>query len=234
MVATLFPAFSERTTHSDTGAVSRLYSEAVRYLALLLLPCFGFLIVFGPEVLRLWMGAQFAAQAGLVMRLVAFGALLNAFAYIPRVALQGTGRPDLTAKIYLIEVPVYLAACVFLIQRFGVLGAAWAAIFRFGLDSALLYGAADRFTRCTLRSVWERGIVPVALSAVALNAGFMIVRRLPGSHIVHLAEAAALGLAYLPLAWWFVLDEQDKPFIRRVLNVFRVQPLARAAGAAES
>jgi hypothetical protein len=43
----------------------------------------------------------------------------------------------------------------------------------------------------------------------------------------------ALGVAYLPLAWWFVLDDQDKPFIRRVLNVFKVQPLARAAGSAE-
>jgi hypothetical protein len=136
----------------------------------------------------------------------------------------------LTAKIYLIEVPVYLAACVFLIQRFGVVGAAWAAIFRFGLDSALLYGAADRFTRCTLRSVWERGIMPVALSAVALNVGFMIVRRLPGSYILHLAAGALLGIAYLPFAWCFVLDQQDRPFILRVLNVFKLQPLAGVAG----
>ena len=239
MVATLFPAFSERMAHSGAASVSRLYSEAVRYLALLLLPCFGFLAIFGPELLRLWMGVQFAADAGLIMRLIAIGVLFNAMAYVPMAAVRALGRPDVVAKIQLIEAGVYVVLCVLLVKEFGALGAASALVLRFAADSCLLYWAADRFVGCRLGAIFERGIGSVVAAALGLDLGFVAIHYLGGSPIRQFAIAALLLVAALPIFWKVIMDERDKAVALRLVGVApdfvsaRTQPAVAAAETSE-
>ena len=65
----------------------------------------------------MWLGADFARQSTRVMQWLALGVLLNGLAQVPSALMQGVGRPDLTAKLHLVELPPYLLAAWHLIGR---------------------------------------------------------------------------------------------------------------------
>lgn len=135
LVRTMFPIFS---TNLEIKERTRLYTNAVRVLALVLAPLVATLIAFAPDVLRLWVGASFAAQSTLVLQILAVGVFAHSLALIPYNLIQGLGRPDVTAKFHLLETPLYLLMLWYGVQYFGILGAAVAWTIRLGADALLL------------------------------------------------------------------------------------------------
>jgi len=59
-------------------------------------------------------------------------------------ALHAAGRTDITAKIHMAELPLYLVLLFSLIDVFGILGAARAWVARIILDTALLVAVSVR------------------------------------------------------------------------------------------
>lgn len=140
----LFPRFSAADRRGERRAARSLASRAALAIALLLVAPILLGIVFAPTLLTLWLGPTYAAQGALVLRILLAGVFANALAHIPHSYLQASGRPDLTAKIHLAEVPVYLVMVVGLVHRFGLPGAAAAWTLRVLLDAALLFVIAGR------------------------------------------------------------------------------------------
>lgn len=70
------------------------------------------------------------------------GIFLNSAARVPFTLLQAHGRADLTAKLHLIELPIFAALLVAGVHAFGITGAALAWTLRVALDTTLLYLAA--------------------------------------------------------------------------------------------
>ena len=89
------------------------------------------------------------------MQLLAAGVLINAAANIPSSFLQASGRPDLNAKLHMIELPLYAPLAIWLIRRFGIEGAALAWVLRVALDTLLLFLLARRSRPAPLRMEWE-------------------------------------------------------------------------------
>jgi O-antigen/teichoic acid export membrane protein len=72
------------------------------------------------------------------------GVFLNCLAQVPFALVQGVGRPDLTAKLHLIELPLYLLALCWLVAMYGIEGAAIAWTVRAVGDALVLFGLARR------------------------------------------------------------------------------------------
>ena len=218
VVATLFPAFSEREVSDDRKGLQRLYAVAVRYLFLLLVPCLAYLVVLGPEVLTVWIGSDFSRQASRVLQILAAGALLNALAYIPYAALQGLGRPDLTGKVHLLELPIYGLICYLLIPRYGVPGAAFAGSLRCGVDALVLFWAAQKYVGCSFQGrIFQRVLIPL----LVLLAGLMgVILAFSSSRARLVAGLGAVSLYALAI-WKFSLDGRDRPMLAKAFNVFR-------------
>lgn len=139
----LFPAFS--TAHaSDPKRLAQLLQSGTRYIFILLLPLSLFLMVFAPEILRLWLGADFARQSTPVVRWLLAAILINGLGYIPFSHIQAAGRPDITAKLHLAELPLYVALLAVLIHRLGIEGAAIAWFARTSMDSTVLFACSRR------------------------------------------------------------------------------------------
>ena len=136
----LFPALSDVGSGSDKAA------HLVRTGALLMLAFWGVPILLASltldRLLALWLGVDFAAMSINLSQWLLLAVLINGFAYLPYTLLQSDGRADLTAKLHLIELPIYAVALIILVGRFGVLGAAIAWTGRITLDAALLYWLA--------------------------------------------------------------------------------------------
>jgi O-antigen/teichoic acid export membrane protein len=104
-------------------------------LTLVLVP----VVALATDLLQLWLGQQFALQAATVLKLLCIGVLINAVAYVPYGLIQGVGRPDLTAKLHLTELLMYVPLLWLLLRLFGIVGAAIAWTLRATLDASLLF-----------------------------------------------------------------------------------------------
>lgn len=226
LMSTLYPAFSERGSETQQKNLHRLFERSVRYLLLLLLPGIIFLLVFGSDVLTLWMGDSFARQAVTVLEILAVGVLANGIAFVPYNLLQAVGRPDLTGKFHLLELPPYIALCLFLIPRWGITGAALASTIRFALDAGLLFWAVGKYCRCYLMNLWTSSLRATLTLTAALAIELMISRAVVPTAWMRLGAGTVSLLIYFAIVWIFIVETREKPGFTAALRMFRRQPAA--------
>jgi O-antigen/teichoic acid export membrane protein len=140
----LYPAFSMSLTQ-DRDHARALFGKGIRTIFCAVFPVVMTVILFAGEGLRWWLNAEFEQNSTQVLQWLSAGVLFNSLAHIPFALLQGAGRPDITAKIHLIELPCYLLALWLLIPEMGINGAAMAWCARSLMDAALLFAMAYRY-----------------------------------------------------------------------------------------
>src|SRR5262249_2073123 len=74
----------------------------------------------------------------------AAGIFINSVAQVPFAVLQGAGRPDWTAKLHLLELPLYALLLVALGKNYGLTGIAVAWLARVVLDAVALFVLCGR------------------------------------------------------------------------------------------
>lgn len=133
----LFPALATAVTF-DREKFTNIYSQASRTLVLFMLPAaFGFFLL-APEALEIWLGSDFRDMATPVVQWLALGMLVNTSAQAPVTVLQSISRPDLVAKIHLLEILPYAAMLWIVTVYFGIAGAAFTWFFRVLVDTLIL------------------------------------------------------------------------------------------------
>jgi O-antigen/teichoic acid export membrane protein len=139
----LFPAFATSLA-GNPERTSLLVSRGVKYIYLAMAPIILITIAFAPEGLALWLGPSFAAHSAPVLRWLAVGVFLNSVACVPFALIQSAGRPSLTAKLHLFELPLYLVFVWFFASWKGIEGVALAWTARVLVDTVLLFFFARR------------------------------------------------------------------------------------------
>jgi O-antigen/teichoic acid export membrane protein len=164
LTGVLFPAFSH-TLVNDRARARQLYTHGLTITLALLLPLTAIMVTFAHAGLGLWLGEEFALHGYRVLQLLAIGVLINACAYLPASFLHAAGRPDVTAKLHMIEFPLYIPLVCWLIRAFGIEGAAAAWVLRVTLDAALLFWMAGRALPKPAPIQWEMANVGPPASA---------------------------------------------------------------------
>lgn len=141
LAISLFPAFSALESIGDRQRLGFYFANSVKYVLLVLTPVIFVVIIFAKEILKLWLGVEFAEESVTVLRILSIGVLINSIAFIPFSLLQGKGRPDIPAKFHLLELPIHLAIASILINNWGINGAALAWTIRVAFDGFLLFVA---------------------------------------------------------------------------------------------
>jgi O-antigen/teichoic acid export membrane protein len=142
-VAVLFPGFASGYGR-DNAKLASLVGRGLRMMILLLFPIVLVVVTFAGEGLTLWLGEEFAANGTGILQWLAVGLLINGFAQVPSTVVQGIGRPDLNARLHLLELPLYLVLAWVLIVRHGIEGAAMAWVIRVAVDAVALLWIAGR------------------------------------------------------------------------------------------
>lgn len=143
ILSVLFPAISRIYESSPTQAES-IFQKGAHYVTYALFPLAACSILFAQEGLGLWFGKDFAAKSYEVARILTIGSFVNCLALNPFSFLQGIGRPDVTAKVHLVELPIYLLLLYFLLARWGLIGVALAWTLRMAIDLSILIFALSR------------------------------------------------------------------------------------------
>jgi len=221
LVATLFPAFSTLKGSGREGDITGLFTDSVKYLLLIIGPILILLTGFAREILQVWLGGRFAAESTLLLQLLATGVLINAVANVPFAMLQGTGRPDLTAKFHLIELPLHLAALYLGISLWGITGAALAWSLRAAIDAVLLFAAAGRLSATPVAVFLSEGIIQtLALFFAGCLAVMALSQLLPGAFLRTLLVLGVFA-ACCGSVWFFCLTPRDRDRLARLGSVLR-------------
>lgn len=169
----LFP-LAASLFHKTPEALGRMLDLGAHMALGVFLAILGAVALGGEAALSLWLGAAFAGQSASILSVLALGVCFNAVAFVPSALIQGIGRVDVTAKLQLAELPVYLAVLWWLIGAYGPLGAAIAWTLRTGVDMVLLTALLPVLAPGTGRPAARVGITAVlagALVALGLAIG---------------------------------------------------------------
>jgi len=134
LIGVLFPAFSTMLS-SDRAKAAEYFRRAVDIIFYFMFPVFLFVNMFSYEGIGIWLGSEFAENSTVVMQWLSIGVFLNCIGRVPFVLIQSAGRPDLAAKLYLIELPLYLICLWYALNNFGIEGAAVVWMLRVLLDT---------------------------------------------------------------------------------------------------
>ncbi|MGO9085595.1 MAG: flippase [Candidatus Sulfotelmatobacter sp.] len=211
---TLFPYFSYHGTRN--GNVSDVTSRSIKYLLLIMTPITAIFAFFAKDILRLWMGPQFAAQSSVVMQLTAFMFLINSFAYIPYASVQALGRPHLKAILDILSLPIYAAGSWLLMRHMGINGAALARLLVTALDCTALYVFAWRMKAFSVRDCVSGPLLRALLASGALLGAVAIIQSLHVGLAASALLVAACGICYLSAFWLLAVDDQERSTIKGI------------------
>jgi O-antigen/teichoic acid export membrane protein len=229
LAAVLFPAFSTLSGAGDPR-LRAFFHGSIKYGLLLVIPVCALLAGFAFDILRLWLGASLAEPTAPVLRILAIGVAAQSLAAIPSALVGGMGRPDLIAKLYLVEAPLYVASLWWLVHRSGITGAALAWTIRFALDGLLLLWATGRMGLWGWR-VSRRALGRILAPVSAVSALVMLSGRLPLPLELRAAAAGVSLLVFLGWIWAAVLRPEERMAVRRLAWVWHRRVVGRPTGA---
>lgn len=203
----LFPALAAALVGYVTKA-REIYIAAVRAQFLIMFPVLVFITLFGYELLAFWVGSEFAENSTKVLIWLALGVYINSFAKMPYTLLQSHGRPDITAKLHLVELPLYLGTLWWMMKLWGIEGAAMAWAARMIFESFMLFVFAAREIRSLLVVQYQVMIV-VGASGILLVLSWLIE-----TVVIKFAVMALIMLVSVLIAY---------PAMRRVILSPRVK-----------
>jgi O-antigen/teichoic acid export membrane protein len=208
ILGVLFPAFAASYSR-DHARLVRLFTRGTKYIALTLFPVILLITAFAQEGLRWWLGDEFARFSTPVLQSLAIGVFINSLAQVLFTLVQGVGRPDLSAKLHLLELPVYLPLLWWAIHHHGIVGAALVWTGRVALDGALLFWLSSRFLRD------ETGLLKRLAAGVIVALGALAIPMLAVGAMPRVAVVSLLLALFACLAWLVVLAEDERVIILR-------------------
>ncbi|MGA8555983.1 MAG: flippase [Candidatus Acidiferrales bacterium] len=203
LMGVMFPAFSASFAQ-DRDRTALLFGRSVKSLLLVLFPIMLCMVALAQDGLKLWLGPEFAQHSFRVLQWLAVGVFINSLAQAPFTLLQGVGKPDLTAKLHLIELPAYLGLLWWLIGTRGIEGAAIAWTARVTIDALFLFGLARRFLSANRPIRLRAALLPVvALLIMALAT------LLQGAIVKGLFLLGTI-LGFVLVTWFQILTPEER------------------------
>ena len=139
----IFPVLS-RMIHNGASDWARYFYKWLLVVAIGMALVCGLIALLLPSILKIWIGRDFDQNSVRVGQILCAGVFANSLGSMFYALLHAKGKADITAKIHLIELPIFIFTLVFLIQNFGVFGAAWAWVARMFFDCVALFYASNK------------------------------------------------------------------------------------------
>lgn len=206
----LFPVFAaSHLNHSDQ--VRRIFSQAVRGMFLLMFPAALLLVLFGPEILHIWLGPSYVETSSDMLRIFTIGVFINCLAQVPFALLQGTGLARIPAIIHLSMALPYVLLAYWLLSQFGLTAAAWLWTSRAMLDTVLLFIMARRFSVIQV----SRLNVLVVISTLAVLASVCLI---PIWRPMKIAVIATFLPIFMLTGWRYILHSNERTALIKMIT----------------
>lgn len=127
--------------HSRPHEVAPTFRRWLRRIGTLMFIVASLCALLLPVILPWWIGSNLSAESVLIGQILCIGVFANSLGSIYFALLHAYGRADITAKLHLFEIPLYLVSLYFLVATYGAVGAAIGWVGRTVLDTLLIWFA---------------------------------------------------------------------------------------------
>ena len=132
-----FPYFSQLIVENPQR-VKRFFLKVTAISALVMLVVTLTFIFFGDEILFLWLKSNANEESIKILKMLSLGLIPYTVGTLSVSLLHAYGRSEVTAKLNLLEFPVFLCLVYFFVEYWGLVGAAYAWVTRVTLDAVLM------------------------------------------------------------------------------------------------
>jgi O-antigen/teichoic acid export membrane protein len=209
----LFPAFA--TSYQDSKEHTRiLFFRGVKYIYICMFPL-TLIVVSGADIIfKLWLGEDFAINSSPILRLLTIGIFIDSLAYTPWAFLQGIKRPDLPAKINMVELPFYIMVFWWLTHTYGLFGAAISWTLRIVVNTVLYFYASQGILKISTDEI-RKSLLTFGASIIIL-----IIGTLPMSLVMKALFLFVTIFGFLCYVW-FILDKDERIKILEILSLVK-------------
>jgi O-antigen/teichoic acid export membrane protein len=128
----LFPLSSAAAEQGNLHRMRAVYSRASNIVTAVAAATGVPMLLFSRSILTHWMGADFAAHASGLLKVLAFSYALLATSIVPYNLLNGTGHVRANTLLGWLSIVVVVGAALVLVPLFGLTGVAWAKVANLG------------------------------------------------------------------------------------------------------
>ena len=220
MAQVIFPAASAMAANGQTDQIRATYLTASRYYVFLNASFCVVLCLFGRELLHYWAGAVFTGESAVILAILSIAVLLDTLTNLPSLVNDGLGHAKNTGIFSVGKVVVLIVLSYLAIQRWGILGAAWAQL----IMSAVLSLAFVVFFHRRVLPIPIAELFRVAyLPSLLMPLGVSIVGSAMASRSVLGLTGFAVGLLATTVAlaawgWLVVLRPADRVAVTQAMG----------------
>ena len=212
MSQSIVPAFSQLLKPEKRSELVTLYTRTLRISLFGMLPMIAILFVIARTFFTVWAGPDFGRESTIPFYILLGGVVFNLNAYVPSGLLLASGRSDIFAKLYWIELFPYILLSAILTGHYGAIGAAEAWSIRTAVDAVAFFWLAKRICGVKMNSkrVLSQLAVSVAVLSVPAIVATLYSRVGDGVNVAILLVSVSV---YAVLMWKWILDTDEKRWL---------------------
>ena len=213
----LFSMFSELQGSGSEDKLKRLFVKTSKLTLLVILPFYVLLFVFAPQILTLWLGADFGQRSTWPLRWVVLGYLCGNWGNIAVILSGGLGKSDYGAKLMWSIAAVCGFLWVVLIPRWGIVGAAFAFFAAQALCTPfLVFHVSRRMARMPLREYLAQSNYGPFVAAGALLGMSFVLRPHATGWLSLITIGLFCGVFYLLLSYALLEKDEKESLIKEL------------------
>ena len=219
MMQILVPALSQLRSPEKAREFDELFSRTTRLNLILIPPILMLAAVAARPFFAVWAGEEFSRESSVPLYILLVVLFFNMVAYSPHSALTRAGRTGAVAKLYWVELTLYLVVVFLLIGYFGITGAAVAWTLRVTADAIAVVWLSRRFAGVNFDFA---GFVGKVLLRATVLAPPLLFAALLGNFSLWLLLLAPLSAAsYCFLIWKTLTEPEEREWVEsRLTAVF--------------
>jgi O-antigen/teichoic acid export membrane protein len=220
----IYPAASKLAALGDKQGVRKIYLLTSRYMTAINSLLILMLVVYGQDLLHLWVGPQFVERGYPVLVLIALGMLVDSMTNLPSLINNAVAHPRITGLFAVARGLIGIAALVIGTQKNGIIGTALAHLTASILATSifLLY-VHGRSVPASLIELFRKAYLPVFI-VVAFIAGIAWFTRppYPAPIIDLLVHGCMISALYGLLALLLIVMPEHKRALFKKLPFYQI------------
>lgn len=145
VIAQIAPVASEISSRNESEKIVELYQDTTKYLTLVTLPVFVFVIIFSDLIITTWLGSGYELSAR-ILKILAFGQIINlTFSAPGNSIIPNTGYPKYQMYEGFLFLGTNIILSFVLIKYYGILGAAFGNSLSIIISSVFIFIASAKF-----------------------------------------------------------------------------------------
>jgi O-antigen/teichoic acid export membrane protein len=225
----LMPLVSQSKGADDPDTVRRVLIDGTRFLMAIAVPFIALLFFYAEDVIRLWMGSDFAGSAPL-LQILLIAVLFTSIQLNAANVLGMTGHHRFVAFSMGASALVNLILSILLIQHWGLTGVAVATLVAaFAVETLFIVPRACAENGVSLARFASRALLPTAPALIpALGSAYLLDQLWPSDSFLRIfVQGAASALLYFAAFYWTGAKPDERRLLKHGLR--RIRPARTAA-----